>query len=234
MSTPSKLTLSYFPIAGRAEAIRLAAAVGNIPFTNEILTFPEFKAKKAEFPLGQVPILKLEYPSGETKTITQSNAILRYIGKRASLYPTDEVQALEVDELLEMMYDATAVIALTVRGAVNALINEEKDFTSEEKLGMRKRWMEKDLPKFFGRIEATLNESKSGWCVGDSITIADLSAAVTFTWITSGVLDGIPKEVLDEYPACKALHEKVHNFPAVKKWYDAYPKPYKQSFDYSP
>ena len=34
--TDSKLTLVYFPIGGRAEPIRLTAAVGGIAFTNKV------------------------------------------------------------------------------------------------------------------------------------------------------------------------------------------------------
>ena len=41
LDTNTKLALLYFPIGGRAEAIRLSAAAGKIPFTNKVLTFPE-------------------------------------------------------------------------------------------------------------------------------------------------------------------------------------------------
>mmetsp|Transcript_25849 Transcript_25849/g.43961 ORF Transcript_25849/g.43961 Transcript_25849/m.43961 type:complete len:154 (-) Transcript_25849:56-517(-) len=78
-----KLTLVYFGLGGRAEAIRLAAAVGKIPFTNKSLTFKDFSAEKGTFPLQEVPVLEIEEPGKEKYAIPQSVAILRYIGKMA-------------------------------------------------------------------------------------------------------------------------------------------------------
>jgi glutathione S-transferase len=95
LDSHTKLSLLYFPIGGRAEAIRLTAAAGGIAFTNKVLTFPEFmevKHDKELIPLGQIPVLHIE-KDGKTRTVTQSLAILRYFGKIRGLYPSDEILA---------------------------------------------------------------------------------------------------------------------------------------------
>lgn len=232
MSVP-KLTLTYFPIAGRAEPIRLAAAAGKIPFTNHILSFPEFMAKKESFPFGQVPVLEMQMEDGSVKSITQSNAILRYVGKLGGLYPTNEIQAMEVDEILDILDDMAEPIRVSVRGAVRTLISET-EFTDEEKLAIRTRWMSK-FPLFLEKIESKLVASSSGWVIGsEKVTIADIAISVVLTWIKSGILDGIPTSVLDKFPACLALIEKVANVEGIKKWKETYSMPYASTFDFVP
>ena len=231
-STP-KLTLSYFPISGRAEPVRLCLAVGGIPFTNKVLSFPEFAASKASLPLGQLPTLDLDF--GEMKkTLTQSSAILRYTGKLAGLYPRDDdVTSMEIDEILSIMDDLRAPLVVTVQGQIKALLSDDTEFTSEEKIAIRKRWLDKTLPRFLGFIEKKISENSSGWVVGESISIADLALYCELNWFTGGILDGIPTNVLDAYPACTQLMQKVKGHEGVKKWTDKYSKPY-GTFDYVP
>lgn len=234
MSSTPKLTLSYFSLAGRAEATRLALASASIPFTNKVFSFPEFKESKSTFPLGQLPILDLDFGEGNTKSITQSSAILRYAGKLSGLYPEDDdVAACEIDVILSVLDDLRAPLSLSIQGAVKSLISEDTEFTADEKLGLRKRWMEKTLPLYLGFVEKKIAANSSGWVVGNNLSIADLAIYCDLTWISSGVLDGIPTNVLDPFPACVKLMEKVKSHDGVKKWTDNYSKPY-STFDFSP
>lgn len=225
----TKLTLKYFSLGGRAEAIRLAAAIGKIPFTNQVFSFPEFNDMKTTLPFGQLPVLEIE-SEGKKTTVTQSSAILRYIGKIGGTYPSDPFDALQVDEILGIMDDLIATLALTVGGAVKNGISET-EWTTDEKISMRKKWLTHTMPKFLGSLEARLKESNSGWLVGDQITIADLRVEGNLDWISSGILDGIPKDVLDDYPMSKGLMLKVRDHVDVKAWYDKYTKPY-STFDF--
>jgi glutathione S-transferase len=231
-STP-KLTLSYFPIAGRAEPVRLSLAIGDIPFTNKVLSFPEFAASKSSLPLGQLPTLDLDF--GESKrTLTQSSAVLRYVGKLGGLYPRDDdIASMEIDEIISILDDLRAPLVLTIAGKIKALLSDDTDFTSEEKIAIRKRWLDKALPCYLGFIEKKISENSSGWVVGESISIADLALYCELNWISGGVLDGIPTNVLDSYPACTQLMQKVKSHEGVKKWTDVYSKPY-GTFDYAP
>merc|ERR1719159_575089 len=72
-----KITLKYFPIAGRAEPIRLAMVIGGVKFFDQRISGPEWEEKHKKLaPFGQVPLLLVG-----PKVISQTKAILRYVGK---------------------------------------------------------------------------------------------------------------------------------------------------------
>ena len=194
MSSPNpKLTLVYFPFSGRAESIRLTAAAGGLPFTNKAMAFPDFKEAqtKGTLPLGQLPVLEIESTDQEgkthTSTVTQTSAILRYFGKKAGLYPTDEMEAIKVDEYICILDDLIQPLVMSIMGAVKALVSDT-EWTSEEKIGLRQKWLESTMPKYLGKVEEDLKKSESGWLVGDSVSIADLRLFTELTWIESGIL----------------------------------------------
>jgi Glutathione S-transferase len=234
LDSNTKLTLVYFPIGGRAEAVRLTAAAGGIPFTNKVMTFPEFKEAKENadlMPLGQLPVLEIE-KDGIKSVVAQSGAILRYFGKLGGLYPSSDVDAMQVDSMLYLLEDLAGAIILSVKGAVRSHISND-EWADDVKLGIRKRWLETDVPKFLGFIEKSLEKSASGWLVGDTPTVADIKLYTDLTWYFGGVLDGIPTNLLDSYPACKALMKKVEAIDGVHKWMEQYSKPY-ATFDFKP
>lgn len=232
-----KLSLTYFPIGGRAEPIRMCFAIGKIPFTNISVSFKEFVSEvKAKLPLGQMPVLEIDSGNdGGKTTITQTTSILRYIGKQAGLYPKDDdVKAMEIDEILSVLDDLRSPLGLTIMGAKKCLLSDDKEFTDEEKMAIRRRWTEQTIPKYVGFLEKKIEDNKgSDWIVGGSMTIADLVLYCDLSWVSGGVLDGVPQSVLDAYPACRKLMEKVKNDEGVKRWTDNYCKPY-ETFDYEP
>lgn len=91
------------PFGGRAQPVRLALALGNVCWEDEYLSFPEFGKLKAGGGLrfGGMPMAEIPTEKG-TVTVSQSNAILCYAGKLAGLYPKDDVQAAQVDELVRL------------------------------------------------------------------------------------------------------------------------------------
>jgi glutathione S-transferase len=78
-----------------------------------------------------------------------------------------------------------------------------------------------------------LDTNKTGWLVGDSVTIADFRAHQIVSWLTSGVLDGVPVTSMDAYPLLKALHDAVEALPAIAAFRAKYGKKY-STFDYVP
>lgn len=236
-SSDPKLTLIYFGISGRAEPIRLACAIGNIPFTNKIVGFREFPQLKPTLPLGQMPVLEIEYDDGEgsKKTLSQSHAILRYIGKRAGLYPKDDdVKAMEIDEIMSIMEDLRIPLVCSIAGAVKSQLSDDKNFTRDEVLAIRRRWKDNLVPKILGYMEKKMTENEgSDWIVGDTISIADLDLYCCLDWISGGILDGVPTDILEPYPGCKKLKESVENNEGIKKWNAKYSKPY-DTFDFEP
>ena len=75
--------------------------------------------------------------------------------------------------------------------------------------------------------------NKSGWLVGDSVTIADLRLYQMAIWIDSDILDGMPPSVLDAYPHVKKHMHRIKQIPQVKEFYAKHSPPY-GDFDYVP
>ena len=104
-----KLKLTYFDFSGgRAEPARLALHIGGIPFEDKRFAFGDFAEVRKTTPLDQVPTLHVN-----DVQVTQSDAITRYAGKLAGLYPEDHLQALFCDEVMGALEDINTKIVAT-------------------------------------------------------------------------------------------------------------------------
>merc|ERR1712137_681502 len=164
--------------------IRRAFQLGKIEFEDVHVTFEEFAKKKAEgvYTFGALPVLILE----DGSQITQSTAILRWMGKQGGLYPTDLLASLQVDEVMDAIEDIYGLIGPTMH------IKDE-----EEKLNKRRELSEGRLPNHLkGLSKLAARNGDNGYFVGSSTTVADLKAVAVLGWLTSGMLDGIPKTIV--------------------------------------
>mmetsp|Transcript_14375 Transcript_14375/g.29431 ORF Transcript_14375/g.29431 Transcript_14375/m.29431 type:complete len:215 (-) Transcript_14375:145-789(-) len=203
-----EVKVTYFKIAGRAEPIRLALFIGEVPFHDEYVTGDEWASRKGETPFGQLPVLTYQ-----GQVLAQSQAILRFVGKHVGLYPEDPWSAAKVDEVIALFSE------------VESIISASRFETDEEKrLAMRRTMAEVHLPPKFDMIEKILEKNESGFLVGSSLTIADLLLVVgMMRGITSGAFDGIPTTILDNYSHMQALKAKIHAMDKVREWMKAHP-----------
>ena len=101
--------LTYFDFdGGRAEPIRIAFHAAGIDFEDERLSFSEFGEMRKGTRFNSVPVLEIDGAA-----VTQSNALSRYVGKMAGLYPADNLQALYCDEVLGALEDISHYIVPT-------------------------------------------------------------------------------------------------------------------------
>lgn len=201
MTDSITLRLRYFPFPGRAGAIRDALRIGRIAFEDVHIPPERFRELKAagELPFGSLPVLDVDTPGG-TVSAAQSNAILRFVGRRAGLYPIDDpVRALKVDEALDLGEDLYHVIGPSMA---------EQD--AERRMAMRKVMAEETLPRWAGFLERLLvANGRTGFVAGDSLTVADLKLYWVADKLTNGSLDGIPTSLLDRFPAVSAWRKNV-------------------------
>ena len=90
------IVLTYFNIQGVGEIVRLALTLGQVPFTDTRVLFPERPAMKPTTPYGQLPLITID----DEPPVAQSAAMLRYAGKLATangcpLYP-DKVRSKRI------------------------------------------------------------------------------------------------------------------------------------------
>lgn len=190
----TSLTLTYFDAPGRAEAVRVAAALGGVAFEDERLSFADFGAHRAagRFPLGSVPVLTVD-----GAVITQTGAMLRYIAKlgNAGLYPDDPAEALLVDSALDTFNDTLA----------NALLPSLYERDMPKKLSLREVFAAGPLQQACAYVEGLLARGSGPFLLGDRLSIADIVIAHQVQQVRSGGLDGITPDALAAYTRLLAL-----------------------------
>jgi glutathione S-transferase len=201
MQNITSLRLRYFPFPGRAGAIRDALKIGKVAFEDDFVSPEQFRERRAsgEFPFGGLPVLDVETATGKYCS-AQSNAILRFAGRLAGLYPVDDlIQALKVDEAMDVGEDINQLMGPSLH---------EKDV--QKKMVMRKELAEKTLPEWATYLERLLiSNGSTGFIVGNALTVADLKLYWIVDWLTSGILDGIPTDLFDACPNLTAWRKNV-------------------------
>jgi glutathione S-transferase len=190
--------LTYFGFAGRGQSIRWAFLIGKIPFTDTVVDFATFGQQKSAgmFPLGSVPALDVDVGGVRTR-FCESNALTRYAGKLAGLYPHDPIEALRCDELLDAAED------------LFASISNSFSLPLAEKVAARQAAIAPTgaFYKVFAMIVRRYDENfartqAAGRMVGRSLTIADLKIAGIYVGLLSGMFDGIPSRwVTETFPS---------------------------------
>jgi len=200
----NKLKLTYFDFpGGRAEPARLAMHLGGIPFEDYRFAPSEFPEVRKTTPLGQVPTLQVD-----DLQITQSDAITRYVGKMAGLYPEDDLQALLCDEAMGALED------------INIKIGATFGLTGDELKNARAALATGALPRYLRWLEHQLESHGGEFLADNRLTIADLKAFVILRWLTSGKLDHIPGDLLETVaPSLRDYMNRVAGLPAIAQYY---------------
>jgi glutathione S-transferase len=201
----NKLKLTYFDFSGgRAEPARLAMHIGGIPFEDYRFAPGDFAEVRKTTPLNQVPTLHVD-----DVQITQGDAITRYVGRLARLYPEDDFQALLCDEVMSALEE------------VNTKIGASFGMKGDELKTARETLAKETLPRYLRWLQTQL-ESHGGVFFADGrLTIADLKAFVILRWLSSGMLDHIPSDlVAREAPKLDEFMHRVAGLPAIAKHYE--------------
>ena len=194
----------------RAEVLRVSLYISNTPFKDIRISREEFinMIKTGFLPNGKkVPFHQLPVIEVDGKIIGQTGAIARYCGKISNLYSDDNINAAKIDQVIDAATDITNLVSPTIR---------EKDV--QKKLQDRLLLKNKLLPRWFKYLENILSEETSDWFVENKMTIADIAIWRLLGWLSSGIIDGIPTTIVDNYPKLKNIHYKVHHHPKVQEW----------------
>ena len=204
-----KIYYSHTPF-WRAEVLRVSLFISNIPFEDVRISREEFinMIKTGFLPNGKrVPFHQLPVIEVDGEIIGQTGAIARYCGKISNLYSDDNINAAKIDQVIDAATDITNLVSPTIR---------EQDV--QKKLKDRLLLKNKLLPRWFKYLENILSEETSDWFVENKMTIADIAIWRLLGWLSSGIIDGIPTTILDNYPKLKHIHYKVHHHPKVQEW----------------
>jgi len=200
----SQLKLTYFNFhGGRAEPARLAMHIGNIAFEDYRFAYADFAEVRKSTPFGQVPTLHVDGVQ-----VTQSDAITRYVGKLAGLYPADPLQALLCDEVMCAVEDANIKMSSTNSVTGDAL-KEARTALVNGPLTMYLRWLQSQLQAHGGEYFAD-----------HRLTIADLKVFAYVRGLNSGHLDHVPTDLVEKLAPQLNIHmQRIANTPAVAQYY---------------
>lgn len=199
-----QLKLTYFDFhGGRAEPARLALHIGGIPFEDHRFTYAEFADVRKSTPFGQVPVLHVDGVQ-----VTQCEAINRYVGKLASLYPTDPFQALLCDEVTYVVEEAGVKLGPTFR------------MTGEEQKAARLALVNGSMPVYLRWLQSQLVAHGGEYFADQRLTMADLKVFVDVRGLNSGRLDHVPTDLVQQVaPLLNAHMQRVAQTPAVAQYY---------------
>jgi glutathione S-transferase len=200
----STLQLTYFDFdGGRAEPARLALHIGGVAFEDKRFGFPEFAEIRKATPFGQVPTLHVD-----GVLVTQSDAITRYAGKLAGLYPTDPYQALLCDEVLSAVEDA------------NIKVGASFGLTGDALKDARAALVAGPLPLYLGWLQNQLQAHGGEFFADNLLTVADLKVFTFVRGLQSGRLDHVPTDLVERLtPVLNAYLQRIAQTPAIAAYY---------------
>lgn len=189
----------YFDIAGsRGEEVRLALKIAGQAFDDNRVDREAFLKLKPDLPFGSVPVLEVEGHG----VFSQTNAILRLIGRLHDLHPQEPFQAARHDALMDAVEDLRHKISPTMR------IQD-----AAAKKAARQQLAMDFIPQWGRGVERLIGAGP--FVGGERPSVADIKLYMADRWLSSGIIDDIPNDVLDHCPRLKAVAKGIASHPAV-------------------
>lgn len=200
----AKLALTYFDMdAGRGEPARLALRLGGVAFEDRRIKFKDWPAVRDQYPFRALPVLEVD-----GRAVAQSNGINRYVGKLVGLYPKDDWQALLCDEVMDAVEDMDHLLGATI------------DLEPAAKKKARAELAAGPIPRFLEQLQARLRAAGGEWFADRRLTVGDLKVWMMVRWLRSGVLDYMPKDLVDRVAPLLVQHaERLAAQPKIAVYY---------------
>lgn len=198
--SPMSTRLSYFAFDGsRGLECRLALTLAGLPFEDKRLDREQWAALKPQTPYGAMPVLEVD-----GRTLSQSNAILTWVGRTHDLHPADPWRAAEHEAVMCSVEDLRAKLPGT-----SGMTDEEKKAARQEfAAGWLARW-----------AESSSQLIRGPFLDGDRMSVADLKLYTILRAFHSGAYDHLPGSTFDAWPKVQALYAAVDAHPAVRGWF---------------
>jgi glutathione S-transferase len=203
----------------RAEVARLTLFIGDIEFEDVRIKREDFIQAKSSgvledgttLPFRQIPCLVVDGVS-----IAQTAGIARFCGKLAGLYPKeDDVKAALVDQFVDFATDLNVMVSST--GSI-------KD--QDSKLKARQELADGPLKQKLEILEGLIPDN-SDFIMASGLSIADIAIWRILGWLSSGMLDGLPTDILSPFPNIKRVCLAVDGHQKVQRWIsETYPANY--------
>ncbi|KAF5826427.1 glutathione S-transferase, partial [Dunaliella salina] len=141
-------------------------------------------------------------------TIAQAGAIERYAAKLANLYPSDPLEAAQVDQAACFIDEFLPIFASTIGMS-----------DPEAKANAQREATEKFKPKL-AKLNDMVEKAGSNYLAGPKLTYADIAAFCYVSFLLSGMFAGATMEVLNAFPAVANYRKRIASLPEVKEYYE--------------
>ena len=201
-----RLSLTYFDFdGGRGEPARLALHLGGIAFEDRRIAFKDWDAQRDATPFRALPVLEVD-----GRVVAQSNSINRYVGKLAGLYPKDDLQAFLCDEVMDAVEDMDTPIGNTI------------DLPADQKKAAREELAAGLVPRYLTQLQARLEAAGGSYFADGRLTVGDLKVWMMVRWLRGGVLDYMPRDLVDRVAPLLVKHaERLAAQPKIAAYYAA-------------
>ena len=193
--------------------------MGGIDFEKRIIGSEEFQRVKQTgqlddgtlIPFHQLPCLVVNGVS-----IAQTGGIARFCGKLSGMYPkNDDVLAAQIDQFLDMATDITDLIFTTGH-----------DEDEETKKIKRQELCKGELARKLKMLDKSVGD-EGDWVLGSDLGLADIAIWRLLGWLSSGILDGIPTDLIRAFPRISRVCRAVDSHPKIYEWVaQTYPQGY--------
>lgn len=184
--------------------VAIAMTMLDVPHEREYLSVTTDPDRGLELnPVGRVPVLELE----DGGRLIESAAIIDYlmelVGPAKSLIPPHGKARRDCIQLM-------AIGSGVLDKAVNAIYEVRR--RPAEKI--HEPWRQHLLRQARGGLQALDSHAMAPWLLGEAMTMADITAAVTVTFLRAMLPDDLVPAGL--YPSLYALTERAEALPAFQ------------------
>ena len=163
----SNVKLHYFPLNGKANAIRAILTWKKVEFEDVKYDFSSWPAVKKSgiLEFEQIPMLEIN-----GKKLIQTNAILQYLAKLFNISGSSAYEEYLIVSLLNSFDDFSSKYMTVIWPR-----------TDEQKANLENNTnniLNVEAPFFLKKWEARLNDNGQNYMVGDSLTLADIFITV--------------------------------------------------------
>jgi len=189
-----------------------------LPYKTEHINISTNKQKEPWFleinPNGRIPAMTDTFSDGQQIRIFEGGSMLQYLAEEYDKdhkisYPKGSREYYEVNNWLFFQHGGLG----PMQGQANHFVRY-----APEKIEYGVNRYVNETRRLYGVLDKHLQFSKSGFIVGDHISIADITC---IGWVMWAAWAGIE---IDEFPTLKKWEEMMSARPAVKKGADV-PKP---------
>jgi len=205
--------IKYFDTRGRAEASRALLEDAGVEYKDTGIQGADWPALKPSTPFGQLPILIETLSDGSQNVIPQSMAIARHLARSLNRYGTSEAEKTRVDYIMDEIGDWGAKFGPVF--FFNKLKNQAEVDT----------YLKDVLPGFLNIFEKLLDGSKSGYLVGNDLTVADLLLDLQLDTHAY-----VYPQLWEKYPNLHRLHTAVRARPNLAKYFSTKQRPAEAQF----